>query len=200
MLISIEKQSKKKIRTLFEQADTSTLFYHNIHHTVEVVNLIDLMSSDLCKTDACLLRIAGWFHDVGYLYTYQNHEDRGMHFAHDYLRNIELEDKYIKIITSCIEATKFSIEPRNTLEEIIKDADIGFGVTKEFFKTGPLLRKEWSAKLDKRYSDPEWEKLQLNFLSEVIFYTDFANNNFVPILKKNKIQQSEILKKVKGKQ
>ncbi|MCH2021056.1 MAG: HD domain-containing protein [Saprospiraceae bacterium] len=199
MFSAIEKKSQNKIRNLFDKADTTTLYYHNLRHTIEVVNLIDLMSLDLSDIDASLLRIAGWFHDVGYLYTYHNHEDKGMQIAFDYLRKTELENRYIQIIISCIEATKLSIEPRNKLEEIIKDADIGFGVTNGFFKKGPLLRKEWVAKLEKKHSDLEWEKLQLNFLSEVVFYTDFAKRKLKPILEKNMVLQAKILKKVQEK-
>jgi HD superfamily phosphodiesterase len=188
-----EINCREYIRNLFQESDTSALYYHNYKHTTEVVERISAMSDNLTETDATLLRLAGWFHDVGYLYHYHNHEDRGMLLAAEYFEKTDLKSEQIQIIVSCIEATKLSEEPRNKLEEIIKDADIGFGVTERFFETGKLLRIEWESNLNKFYSDDEWEELQYNFISGVRFYTSYANQHYLPLLKNNIKKQKEIL-------
>ena len=189
----IEIQCIEYIKNLFEEKDTSALYYHNYKHTLEVVERISAMSYSLTETEATLLRLAGWFHDVGYLYHYHNHEDRGMLLAAKYFENTSLKSDQIQIIIQCIEATKLSKNPRSKLEEIIKDADIGFGVTKRFFETGALLRREWESNLNKLYSDDEWEELQYNFISGVSFYTSYAKLHYRPLLENNIKKQKAIL-------
>lgn len=194
MLETIEQEVKEYVTLLFEQADTSQLFYHNYQHTLEVVQRIEMLAADLNASDLLLLKIAGWFHDIGYLFAYDKHEDRGMRFAENYLKNKAIELDKINLIKACIEATKMSLEPRNHLEAIIKDADIGYGTSERFMQTGNLLRKEWEVFLEKFYADKDWEILQYNFLTHVKFYTDIAQKMYGPILQQNiDLQKKRIL-------
>ncbi len=193
MLKALEQEVQQHVKQLFEQTDTSNLCYHNYAHTIEVVQRIEALSAGLETSDLLLLKIAGWFHDVGYLYGYDEHEDRGMVIAIDYLQNKSVNSAAINLVKACIEATKMSLTPRNQLEKIIKDADIGYGVTERFFQTGTLLRQEWEACLALFYSNKEWELLQYNFLQHVQFYTDVAKKEYEPILQKNIIQQKKFI-------
>lgn len=59
MLSLLEQQVKKHITMLFEQADTSKLFYYNYQHTVDIVRRIEVLSSLLTETGLNLLKIAG---------------------------------------------------------------------------------------------------------------------------------------------
>lgn len=194
MLKRIELQVKDHVTQLFAQANTTNLFYHNYQHTAEVVHRIETLAQDLSTTDLHLLKIAGWFHDLGYLYAYDKHEDRSMVLATDYLKDKLPDHSQITCVAACIEATKMSLKPRNHLEKIIKDADISYGVTQRFRETGTLLRKEWEALLEKKYSDKDWEILQYNFLKTVCFYTDQAKKEYHPILTQNIIQQKKRIK------
>lgn len=188
MLEILEQEVKNHVTQLFEQADTAKLFYHNYQHTDEVVQRIAVLAADLNHSDLVLLKIAGWFHDLGYLHSYQEHEEKGMLLAENYLKN-KLDTTTIDFIVGCIEATKMGFKPRNTLEKIIKDADIGYGVTERFMQTGSLLRKEWEAFLGKFYTDKNWEILQYDFLTSVQFHTDIAQEKYGPILQQNIVQQ-----------
>ncbi|MBL4651037.1 MAG: HD domain-containing protein [Aureispira sp.] len=188
MLEILEQEVKKHVTQLFEQADTAKLFYHNYQHTDEVVQRIAVLTTDLNPSDLFSLKIAGWFHDLGYLHSYKEHEEKGMFLAKNYLKN-KLDTTTINLIIGCIEATKMGFKPRNTLERIIKDADIGYGVTERFMQTGTLLRKEWEAFLGKFYTDKDWEILQYEFLTSVQFHTDVAQEKYGPILQQNILQQ-----------
>jgi predicted metal-dependent HD superfamily phosphohydrolase len=190
MLETLEQEVKEHVTQLFEQADTSKLFYHNYQHTDEVVQRIEALAVDLNPSDLVLLKIAGWFHDLGYLHSYKEHEEKGMFLAQNYLEN-KIDTASIHRITACIEATKMSFKPRNFLEEIIKDADIGYGVTERFMQTGTLLRKEWVAFSVKSFTDKEWEILQYEFLTSVHFYTAIAQQKYGAILQQNVVQQKK---------
>jgi predicted metal-dependent HD superfamily phosphohydrolase len=190
MLERLEQEVKEYVTQLFEQADTAKLFYHNYQHTDEVVQRIAVLANHLNPSDLVLLKIAGWFHDLGYLHSYKEHENKGMLLAENYLKN-KLDATRISIITGCIEATKMGFKPRNALEKIIKDADIGYGVTEHFMQTGTLLRKEWEVFLGKFYADKDWEILQYKFLTSVQFHTDIAQKKYGFILQQNIVQQKE---------
>jgi predicted metal-dependent HD superfamily phosphohydrolase len=193
MLKALEQEVKEYVTQLFEQADTAKLFYHNYQHTLEVVQRIEALATDLNSSDLLLLKIAGWFHDVGYLYAYDKHEERGMVLAENYLKNKGIDVATTKLVTACIEATQISLEPRNSLEKIIKDADIGYGTTEQFRQTGTLLRKEWAFFLEHFYTDENWEILQYNFLIQVQFYTDSAKKEYGSILQQNILHQKKRL-------
>lgn len=184
MIHLLEQEVKQHVYQLFEQLDTSNLWYHNYQHTANVVHRIATLSQHLPPTEVLLLKIAAWFHDIGYLYGYDNHEDRGIDIALSYL-HYKLNPAQQQIIATCIEATKMTQEPRTLLEALIKDADIGYGTTELFFETGPLLRKEWAAILNKTYTNQAWEQLQYNFLNQVIFYSEQAQKLYTPQLQQN---------------
>jgi uncharacterized protein len=193
MLTYLENHVKEHIFQLFNQADLSNLFYHNYDHTAEVVNRINFLAEGQSNEYGSLLRIAGWFHDLGYLYNYHNHEDKGMLLAKEFLQEQEIGALHIQTIINCIEATKIPLQPRNKLEEIIKDADIGFGVTDNFFITGPQLRQEWEVQLNKHYTELEWEELQYNFIAGIKFYSPSAKRHYTPIVEQNIILQKKKL-------
>jgi len=194
MINAILKNTQQHVWQLFEQADTTQLHYHSYQHTEDVVARIKTLAKHLCieQPTTELLQIAGWLHDVGYLYGYQDHEDRGMKIAQDYLQEQDLEQQSIQIVVNCIEATKLSLSPRNLLEQLIKDADISYGVTERFFETGALLRKEWAYYLNKHYTNQAWAQLQYDFLLTVEFFTDYAKQAYDPIVLKN-IEQQKLL-------
>ncbi|BDS12623.1 HD domain-containing protein [Aureispira anguillae] len=192
MLIPLEQQIKQYVTQLFEQANTSKLPYHNLEHTIGVVQRIEALSQTLPPRQIALLKIAGWFHDIGYLYGYDQHEDRGIVIARNYLAST-LDAVQLDKVSACIEATKTTVKPSNQLEEIIKDADIGYGTTEHFFETGPKLRAEWELMRNKIYNDLDWETLQYDFLQQVVFYSDIAQATYLPILKQNRLLQKQKL-------
>ena len=55
------------------------LSYHGIHHTIAVLNSVELIGKAENVTDAemILLKVAVLFHDVGFTVAYRNHEEAG---------------------------------------------------------------------------------------------------------------------------
>lgn len=193
-------ENSTKVRSLFASHDTAHLHYHSPGHTQEVLQSVIMMAKalDLSEKELALLQVSALWHDVGYLYTYHGHEDKGMELSAAFLSETGCAAADIALVAACIEATKLMQEPRNELEALLSDADLAYGVTEHFFERGPLLRKEWELCLDKHYSELEWEKLQANFLSTVQFHSTFGKTNFAPIvaenLKKQQIRLDALLK------
>ena len=59
------------------------LVYHNIDHTRRVVKQAEIigMHENLNKEDMDIVKIAAWFHDVGYLKKYHGHEEISIQIA-----------------------------------------------------------------------------------------------------------------------
>jgi len=179
--------SYKEVKHLFAEADCSKLLYHSYAHTCEVTERVILMAKEaqLNERETICVVLAAVWHDVGYLYTYHEHEEKGMELAAYFLEKQDTEKEDIAFVKACIEATKLHQKPRNLAESILSDADLAYGVTDYFFERGPLLRKEWELCLGKFYSDLEWEQLQLKFLPDVQFYSPYGQTYYRPIVRAN---------------
>ena len=184
------------VKKRFDETDTSNLVYHNFSHTLEVtektVKAAHVLGLDLWTI--YWLEISAWFHDVGYLYTYHGHEDKGIEIANDFLIKADADPRGIKFLNSCISSTKMSEKPKNKAEALFKDIDLAYGVSGNFLERGQLLRKEWELCLGKFYSDKDWELLQFDFLSNLKFDSEYGQLNFAALVRKNLIYQTELIK------
>lgn len=111
-----------------------TYTYHNISHTREVVAASRLIGkkSGLSDEELTILTIAAWFHDTGFVFTYNNHEDASIAFAKQFLESKGLADKSINKVVECIEATKIANKPESRLSEILCDADL-YNLSQNYF-------------------------------------------------------------------
>jgi uncharacterized protein len=106
-----------------------TLYYHGVHHTLDVVQaarrlaeaegIDDEESVELLHTAAC-------FHDAGFLTTYQGHEEKGGLIAREVLPRYNYLPQQIEIIYGMIMATRIPQTPLTQLERIICDADLDY--------------------------------------------------------------------------
>lgn len=184
MNTNLLKASEQFVKQAFAEADTSTLYYHNFFHTSYVVQTIQRMAIDLQLTDnqTEIVLIAGWFHDIGYLFTYHEHEAKSIEIATNFLAKLDYPTSKMTELTQCIEATKVGCEPATTLAAIVKDADLAFGVLYDFKTTGDALRKEWAALLDRHYTETAWETVQIAFLKQIHFYSSYGQKYFQHIV------------------
>jgi HD superfamily phosphodiesterase len=153
--------------------------YHNYRHTTEVVEFVRKLckKSDVSEGDTEIVTLAAWFHDTGYIEKSENHEEVSAEIASKFLKEKNYpEDKTFKVI-ECIKATKYPTSPKNLLEEIICDADLYHIGTKDYEDKSDLLRVEWEKSKDKIYTEQEWLKLSIDFLSNHKFYTKHAKKN-----------------------
>lgn len=168
---------------LFKERPTPNHLYHSYQHTCEVVALCLRIAENMRLTaaDKDTLLTAAWLHDVGYLYTYENHEAKSMEIGEQFLAKYGATVSVRKVVAACINATKTDVAPLQLLEEILHDADLGYSLDGDFELQGNLLRMEWQLVLGKQYTNGQWDAAQLKFLSEsVSFHTPYAKINFAP--------------------
>jgi len=196
LVVDIEKYASNLLRT-----ELSHVFvYHNLSHTQRVVKFTKVLieSENIGENDAENLIVAVWFHDVGYINGYENHEEQSVKIGSKFLKDHNVSSERIDKISSLIMATKMGHEPQNKLEKIIRDADSAHFRSKNFFVISELLRNEWEHTCNKTYTDGEWTSENILFLTKNHhFYTNHALDNWQKGKDKNLASLFKTLKKQK---
>ncbi|MGM8361106.1 Pycsar system effector family protein [Flavobacterium sp. ARAG 55.4] len=176
------------VSNLLKDKLSDSFIYHNFNHTFDVVKAVKILSEkEKCNNEEIeILIIAAWFHDTGYVYGFENHEDNSIVIAAEFLKNKQKTPEYIAQVSALIRATLYHYEPKNTLEKIIKDADFYHFTTKNYCDRCELLRTEWKYVRGKNVSDLEWAKENLDMLTQCHrYYTDYAKENWEALKEKN---------------
>lgn len=177
---AIIKKASAFVEKLYKEKLPEKYHYHSFAHTEEVVEISEEIADyyDISGDDLETLLLAGWFHDTGYTKEYDNHEDISIEIAERFLKDNSYPEEKIDKVKKIIDATRHDAKPENILEEIIKDADLAHLGKKRFFRKGEMLRVEWEYGKNKKFSDTDWENLQLRFLINSKFHTSYATKNF----------------------
>jgi predicted metal-dependent HD superfamily phosphohydrolase len=173
-------KAEKYVKNLYEKSDSKKYTFHNYKHVDRTVNAVKLVADNtgISELDLEILTLAAWFHDIGILELSENHEEKSAEIAKQFLRKHKYPDEKIIKILNCIKATNLSKEPKNIMEQIIRDADVIHLGKKSFFKRNAELRREIQNVNGKVFSDKGWIEFDLRFLNNHKFFTDFAKENF----------------------
>jgi len=160
--------------------------YHNIDHTIEVVEAAEIIGRNCHISDRELeiVIVAAWFHDTGYYLGCNNHEEVSAQIASEFLLKHGKSKKFIEEIKKCIISTKVPQHPSSLLEKIICDADLYHLATEKFFEKSELLWKEFSKK-DETVTSESWLNQSRQFIEAHRYHTKFGKEKLSPKLKKN---------------
>ena len=178
------KEVENYILQLFKDKLSPSYHYHNLGHTQAAVqNATEILETeDLDSTIKEQILVALWFHDAGYIDgEAKGHEERSAQLASDFLKLKGQSSEYIEEIQKLILVTKMEVAPNNLAEKIIRDADCSHVGCENYEQISDALRKEWSGKSEKSYTDKQWFKENLNFLkNKHYFFTEYAQKNWQP--------------------
>jgi len=182
---------------LFKSKEASILLYHNYTHTYDVVSACKEIgeASGLADDEMEIILLAAWFHDVGYLQSFENHEEMGVEMMQKFLTQQNYDAHKIETIKACILTTKLSKEPTSFLEEIICDADMKVLGSTDYNQSSRLLIAEFSVLKNIELSEQEWLEQEIDFLSSHRYYTKYAQLNFSATKTQNLIEKQEELDK-----
>ncbi|MCF8294901.1 MAG: HD domain-containing protein [Bacteroidales bacterium] len=177
--------------TKLEKELDSSLYYHNVLHTVDVVSA----TRRLCREEQLdaesdlLVRTAALLHDIGFITDYDNHELQSVKIAKDILPGYHYNLPQIEKICELIMATHYPPNPSNHLEEILCDADLDYLGRRDFVNGSKNLFMELYQR-KKIKSVDEWIKTQIAFIESHTYFT----NSAIRAREVNKIQQLENLR------
>jgi predicted metal-dependent HD superfamily phosphohydrolase len=172
-------KAKETIVHHLEQNLPLDLFYHGIHHTFDVFDAALVIAENEkidSADDLTLLKTAALFHDSGFTIDASKHEECGCDLAREILPACDYTNSQIDQICGMIMATKIPQQPLNLLERIICDADLDYLGRDDFFKIGDTLYQELKA-FDKIKDVTQWNQLQISFLSNHQYHTEFSRGN-----------------------
>ena len=163
---------KQPILSRLENELDPRLGYHNITHTLDVLEQAEVLANQekvTDKHDLLLLKTAAVFHDSGFLFVYKNHEEKGCEIAAESLRNVFSKED-IKKICGMIMATKIPQTPNTLLEQIICDADLDYLGRNDFEPISRNLYKEFIV-FKIIPEDIIWDHIQIKFFESHHYFT-----------------------------
>lgn len=162
-------------RQIFDQLEKDlpkNLYYHNLKHTVNVYYQTETLarSEDVKEEDLLLLKTAALFHDIGFLSTYDNHEEKGVEFMQKTLPSYYYTNDQIESVARLIMVTKPPQNPKSLFEEIICDADLDYLGRPDFIPTSQNLFRELFER-NKIDTIEQWNKMQIRFMEKHRYFT-----------------------------
>ncbi|MCB9275727.1 MAG: HD domain-containing protein [Lewinellaceae bacterium] len=164
--------AKAYILDKLERELSDKLYYHGVHHTLDVLYTIE----ELCYLERVspyeelLLKTAALFHDSGFIISNKEHEQLSCQIAHENLPRYGYTAVEIGRISSMIMATRIPQSPKNFLETLLCDADLDYLGRDDFYDIGSTLFKELKA-YDILQSEEAWNRVQVSFLESHSFFT-----------------------------
>lgn len=189
LLLKVEHHIKEQ----FKNSMAENLYYHNLEHTEIVVEKVkqalnNLGTKELKQNN---IVIAAWFHDLGYLYEYDNHEERSIYLCKEFLLKEGINEDRTHEICNMIKSTKFTIEPNNRHAALLKDIDIAYALYTDFKTKGDLLKQEIELKINEQISENEWNDSQIKFLKEISFYSSYGKEKYNELLEETRRNASQ---------
>lgn len=201
MDLQLLKNAESFVTEMLDEHLSENLTYHNLDHTKNVVKMVEEISqhSEINAEEIYQLKMAAWFHDVGYLHNYDGHEKDSIRIAEEYLRSKDADEELIKKVSRLIEVTELDVMPETLLEKVIKDADMfHLGSPKGLVYTDEL-RNEYEHFKNTVYTDESWDKLNYKFYRDHDYYTQYANEKFGQYKSENTLLLKKKVKKAKNK-
>jgi HD superfamily phosphodiesterase len=163
------------------------LSYHNIHHTLDVVDQVERIAMEEnieAEREIFLLKLAALYHDSGFLHTYDGHEEMSCRIFLKDVASFNLTKEEVKHIEALIMVTKISSEPTTLAEMIIRDADLDYLGRSDFHETAELLKKELF-QFGFIHSESDWNSRQLAFLKDQHYYSTSSQRLREPVKQDN---------------
>lgn len=194
----METELIKKAKSFAEQVFSNKVFdklpYHNLNHTLEVVNATRVIGeqSGLNDDEMESALLAAWLHDTGYIEGDKDHELKAALKAKDELTSWGASFKKVLEVTEAIKATKMPQQPESLVSKVVCDADLYHLASDEALEHGRRLREEWRLLKGQDMTDEDWMRSSLEFMQEHRYHTPYGR----AVLEKEKKGNIKKLKKL----
>ncbi len=167
--------AKKYIVDRLQTELDKKLYYHGLHHTLDVYeSAIRIAELEHLDEDALLLlKTAALYHDSGFIHQSADHEAASVLIASNILPSFGYTPEQIETVSGMIMATKLPQTPQTHLEEIICDADLDYLGREDFPIISEMLFDEFLSRnivSDKK----NWNSFQAKFFRSHNYFTQSA--------------------------
>ena len=183
---------EKFVSDLLKNETPEDYTYHTLAHTQDVVkNAVFIGTKEkLTEEEMNILRLAAWFHDVGYLKKYKGHEETSAEMAVKFLERHGVEEYIRTAVAENIRGTAFPQSPESRVAKVLCDADFMHLGQENYFEQAEKLRQEQNNAGIRKLKKAEFDYESIRLFEEHHWYTAFCRNN----LEKTKQKNLELLK------
>ncbi|MBT3421508.1 MAG: phosphohydrolase [Bacteroidetes bacterium] len=169
------------------------LYYHGVHHTIDVIASCKRLSESegINANDLLLLQTAAVFHDSGFLETYKGHEEVSCRYAGEMLPGYGYRASDIEKICEMIMATQIPQSPKSFLSKILCDSDLDYLGRSDFDPISNGLYKELIA-YNMVQDVKQWNRIQVSFLGNHNYFTKTAKDTR-EIKKQQKLDELKLI-------
>lgn len=168
------------LNRLYSELSTD-LYYHGVHHTLEVMEACKHISEyeGVSDSESNILLLATAYHDCGFLDVYKSHERVGGRIAARTLKEFGISNEIIQKVINLIDSTRIPQTATNHLEEIICDADLDYLGGENYDEIADTLYRELFENdlIDKNV---DWVQFQLKFLESHHYWTEHSKKHREP--------------------
>jgi HD superfamily phosphodiesterase len=188
------KEAKKYILTRLENELKPNLYYHGIHHTLDVyeasIRIAEL--EGLSQDEKIIVNTAALYHDSGFIYQYENNEEVAVKLIELILPKFGYNAEQIETIGEIILTTRIKSRPQTLLQRVMSDADYDYLGRSDVEKIATTLHKELYEQ-DFKFTDEEWNRMQIKFLEKHFYYTPSS----IAMRRPKKLEYYEYLRSLK---
>lgn len=186
-LDSIVSEAAVFVYNTYKEKLPESIQFHTYQHTVDVSSAADKIAGKSIpdERDRGSIMLAAWFHDIGYVESYEDHAEASVRIATAYLESRGLPEEEIDDVVAFIRFIHSGADPQSPEQAALYDANRAFAGSKQFFDRSARLRMEWERALGCTFTDREWAERQLAFLTSVRFFTPYGKKKYEPRRHKN---------------
>lgn len=183
-------QSEKAVAFILEKLEKdlpAELTYHNAKHTRSTIGHARELATieNVRGDDLTLLLTAAAYHDSGFLYLYENHEEASCRIARENLPVFGYDTGQIEEICQLILVTRLPQQPKTRLQEILCDADLYYLGTDQYQSIAESLYHELQHKGLYRNMNT-WLAEQRDFLKAHRYFSGAAAKKLSAGLERNR--------------
>ncbi|MES3016607.1 MAG: HD domain-containing protein [Bacteroidota bacterium] len=166
----------KYVPRLLKTELSKSLVFHNLNHTLEVVQASAEIGShcDFTAEQMNIVQVAAWFHDCGYTQAYTGHENISKDIATGFLCGIGYPQEFLDCVVNCIEATRYPQKPIGVESRALCDADLYHFTRPDYHRYEEALRVEFERYFDKHPTDAIWAQTNCDMLTAHHYHTDYG--------------------------
>ena len=178
---------EKYVSGLLKNETPEGYTYHTLNHTQDVVkNAIFIgIKEKLTKEEMNMLRLAAWFHDVGYVKKYLGHEEESANMAVKFLERHGVEENIRTAVTESIRATTFPQSPKSRIAKVLCHVDFMHLGQENYFEQAEKLRQEQKNAGIRKLKKAEFDQESVRLFEEHHWHTVFCQNNLEETKQKN---------------
>ncbi len=196
----ILNEAQRYAQRILKNQLPENIVYHSFEHTRHVVEAVLEIAnhSEVNEEEIEILELAAWFHDLGYVSTIANHEEKSVEITREFLQQKNYSAEKTEKVIGCIMATKMPQSPTNKLEEIICDADLLHLANEKYCEISKLLQIELEQVHGKEIRDEDWYINNKHFIESHEFFTKYARENYTDKVSKNLEIVNQKIKRMSG--